>query len=165
MNIDWYMLIVDGFVCGCYWALGISIDLQDIYSRTILGTEYLYLLKTNIFVEEDVFNMMLYIFTSSYFVFIFATFINFGLFVFMNGLNIGYTMFFSEWIFVGYIIVFTMLSTLSCGPDKLFGNEPNTIITKLILKKSKIKCSKCNFGFDEMSIIEYDSENIKHFYC
>lgn len=157
MNINWVMFFVDGLICGVYWILGNTIDLTNLYSRNILGDKYIVLLGTSLFTKSDVFDMMLYIATSAYNTFVFITVMITCILILLNQLTI-------QCYIIGYIFIIIWLS-LIIQPRELYGIEPNSIITKKILKKSQIKCPTCRQGFNELSFIEMKNNNIKHVWC
>lgn len=157
VNLNWIMFFVDGLICGIYWILGYTIDLTKLYSRNILGDKYIVLLGTSLFTNSDVFDMMLYIATSAHHTFVFITGMIISILILLNQLYI-------KWCIIGYVFIILWLS-LIIQPCELFGNEPNSIIMKKILKKSLIKCPNCKHGFNELSIIELKNNNIKHVWC
>ena len=67
-------------------------------------------------------------------------------------------------VVIGYIMGLLMFMSY-VNPQQVFGQEPDAVITKMLLRKADVKCPRCRRGFNKHSVVENVGGNVQHIWC
>lgn len=155
MAYQWLIFFLEGLVCGLYWSTGVVLDLDGLICKKVLGSTYVRLLSCpGVFTEEEIYDMMLFVATTAHFSFVLM---GGSLMVIIGNWGFGV-------VVIGYIMGLLMFMSY-VNPQQVFGQEPDAVITKMLLRKADVKCPRCRRGFNKHSVVENVGGNVQHIWC